>query len=346
MILCLFLILILIFTFAYEEEERQIGFKYTDDRLRDIHDGFCFVRRLHETDFERRPRCARMVNASKIPECIDHWTCRLNKNEKKIFSQNGEDGILLHLLQTFELGGAGSTYVEFGVEDGRECITRILREYEWRDNWHGLLLDGSHKNASINLYKAFISASNICGLFAKHKVAKNLTLLVVDIDFHDYHVLEKILQCGFVPKLIIVEYNASFGPFVSWTVRRNPISERWDGSDFFGASIQAFAKLGKRFDYTLLTSDSNGVNLFFAHNSLMLMNDISGLPNVTESYVASRYHRPKYGNGFEQRRRKWSTINNNADATIVELIAYESEVAMFSAKGHPPDWSARSSALV
>jgi hypothetical protein len=32
-------------------------------------------------------------------------------------------------------------YVEFGVEDGRECNSRLLRE---EHGWHGLMMDGKH----------------------------------------------------------------------------------------------------------------------------------------------------------------------------------------------------------
>lgn len=262
---------------------------------------------------------------------MNHWVCTLNNSEKKIFSQNGEDGILMHLLHEFDLGEVGSTYVEFGVEDGRECITRILREY-WPENWSGLLMDGKYSNISINLHTEFITEENICALFAKYKVLKDLTLLVVDIDYHDYHVLEKLLQCGYEPKLIVVEYNASFGPYVSWTVPRTPLDSGWDSTDFFGASIQAFAKLGKRFNYSLLCSDSVGVNLFFAHNSLLLNGDA---PNVTEGYVSSRYHAPAYGEGNHRR-------SNGNNPKIVEMIYYESDSVMLSSKGHATDWKARS----
>jgi hypothetical protein len=39
-------------------------------------------------------------------------------------------------------------YVEFGVENGFECNTRILRE---KYNWKGLQMDGGNENKNINL---------------------------------------------------------------------------------------------------------------------------------------------------------------------------------------------------
>ena len=52
----------------------------------------------------------------------------LNLFEQKIFSQNGEDGITMKLVDTiYSSDNENKFYVEFGVEDGKECNTRILR---------------------------------------------------------------------------------------------------------------------------------------------------------------------------------------------------------------------------
>jgi len=73
--------------------------------------------------------------------------------EKKIFSQNGEDGITMKLFEMIYDGNNTSKfYVEFGVENGMECNTRILREYY---NWQGLQMDGSNENDKFNLRKEF-----------------------------------------------------------------------------------------------------------------------------------------------------------------------------------------------
>ncbi len=53
------------------------------------------------------------------------WTRSLAIREEQFYSQNGEDGITLAI---FERIGAGTKfYVEFGVQDGMQCMTRILR---------------------------------------------------------------------------------------------------------------------------------------------------------------------------------------------------------------------------
>ena len=79
--------------------------------------------------------------------------------EQKIFSQNGEDGITMKLVELiYGEDSNNKYYVEFGVESGNECNTRILRE---KYNWTGLLMDGSHENNTINLQKEFITKENI-----------------------------------------------------------------------------------------------------------------------------------------------------------------------------------------
>ena len=58
-------------------------------------------------------------------------------------------------------------YVEFGVENGNECNTKILRE---NYNWIGLQMDGNNENISINLRKEFITKENIIDLFSKYNL--------------------------------------------------------------------------------------------------------------------------------------------------------------------------------
>ena len=44
---------------------------------------------------------------------------------------------------------------------------------------------------------------------------------------------------------------------------------RWDGTDYFGASLLALSKLGREKGYTLVGCDSMGVNSFFVDDELI-----------------------------------------------------------------------------
>jgi len=131
----------------------------------------------------------------------------LQDNEDFTFSQNGEDGLLLGLLDILGMENSSRTYVEFGVESGVQCNTRILREAL---GFSGLSMDGGHQNERINLQQEFITESNIIALFEKYSVPGNVDVLSVDVDMFDFWILSRILQNGkYRPRIIIVETNPS-----------------------------------------------------------------------------------------------------------------------------------------
>ena len=103
---------------------------------------------------------------------------QLQLSEWGLWSQNGEDGILLWIFSELNMLEVRESipryFVEFGVEDGYECNTRILRE---KFHWNGLLMDGSNENITFNLKKEFITAEGINQLFDKHHVPVNLDFL-------------------------------------------------------------------------------------------------------------------------------------------------------------------------
>ena len=87
-----------------------------------------------------------------------------------------------------------------------------------------------------------------------------LDLLVIDIDSNDWYVWRAIRD--FRPKVVQVEFNAAFAPPTKAVVDYHPMTY-WDGSDYFGASIQSFYDLGKKKGYELVYCESQGMNLFF-----------------------------------------------------------------------------------
>ena len=63
----------------------------------------------------------------KLYQLIFEMDLRLFEN--KIFSQNGEDGITMKLVELiYNDNNDNKYYVEFGVGNGIECNTRILRD--------------------------------------------------------------------------------------------------------------------------------------------------------------------------------------------------------------------------
>lgn len=213
--------------------------------------------------------CMRFFMASVLSQVLFQWN-KLNFNyskldtlnifEKKVYSQNGEDGIIEHI---FDIIGTETKYfVEFGVEDGFECNTRLLSK---KRGWRGLLMDGD--GGSNNIQREFVSPKNINKLFAKYNVPKEFDLLSIDIDSLDYYVWEAIKPI-YKPRVVVVEYNSSIAPDLSLVVE-NEENFTWDETNYFGASLAALRKLGLKKGYTLVACDKNGVNSFFVQTSIL-----------------------------------------------------------------------------
>lgn len=218
------------------------------------------------------------------------WLRNLGQHEWGIYSQNGEDGVLLSLLRHLKIGHfieqesrfqtGNRQYVEFGTEDGSECNTRILRE---RFGWSGLLMDGGNENTEIGLYKEFITADNINTLFGKYSVPiPEFDLLVIDLDFNDFYVWENIDHRKYRPRIVIIEYNGNIPVTEARTVKRADSYVWTDGTSYTGASLAALAKLARRLGYTLVYAESHGVNAFFVRDDV-LQNCLSTLGTVEKN---------------------------------------------------------------
>ena len=221
----------------------------------------------------------------------------LNRFESKVYSQNGEDGILQALFS--KIGTTNKFCVEFGVENGAECNTRYLRE---KKNWTGLLMDGGGTQPSC-IKKEFITSDNINDLFKKYNVPKTFDLLSIDIDGNDYWVW-KSLDTNYIPRVVVIEYNAKIPPSESKTIAYDP-AFRWDGSDYYGASLGALVKLAQTKGYTLAGCERQGVNAFFIRNE-----ELDGkfvIQELRELYKPPRFGKKVDGGGWPSSRR--SMIN-------------------------------------
>ena len=245
----------------------------------------------------------------------------LNLHERKIYSQNGEDGIIEFVFSM--IGTTNKFSVEFGVGNGFESNTTYLLE---KKGWKGLMMDygSDEKIKTKNLIKKSLSyrkfgikyclqksikflkktmvrykrsryfqydikkekvtAENIEKLFQKYNIPKNFDLLSIDIDFNDYWVWKAITN--YHPNVVVIEYNSSLSPTESSVVQYDP-EAIWDGTNYFGASLLALQNLGHTKGYTLLGCDGNGVNAFFCKNEL-----IDGIKIKDIQYL---YKPPKYG---------------------------------------------------
>ena len=116
--------------------------------------------------------------------------------EFKIYSKHGGDGILAYIFS--KIGATNHTFIEMGVEDGRECNTSNL---SFNLGWKGLLIDANEdwiksarafykeklgSNAdNIKMTANFVTAENINQLITDSGFRGEIDLLSIDIDSND-----------------------------------------------------------------------------------------------------------------------------------------------------------------
>lgn len=228
----------------------------------------------------------------------------LNRYEGRKYSQWGEDGITTFLCNAFYEGDTNKYFVEFGVQHGNECNTRILREA----GWNGLLMDGDVEDLSINLRKEFVTRDNIVDLLRKYNVPKHINVLSVDIDGNDFYVIDKILK-EYDVDILISEYNASRYPDEDAVIKYQE-DFCWDKSDYFGASLLALTNLINSYGLYLVGTCFMGVNAFYVNRELVNKNlpKLSDVDNVRKLYYPPRYGAyPLIGHPKDPKNREYIT---------------------------------------
>lgn len=97
------------------------------------------------------------------------------------------------------------------------------------------------------------------------KLTGEIDLLSIDIDSNDFWVWNAITEI--MPRVVVIEYNASLRPPLSLVIPYDPV-RRWDGSNYFGASLEALVRLADRKGYRIVGCNFAGVNAFFVRNDL------------------------------------------------------------------------------
>ena len=245
------------------------------DRVTGVVPGWWWVwlRQLREVALDRRWAAGQALRA-RYPELAAEVSS-LESVEARVYSQNGEDGIVAWLLA--QVGAPRRTFVEFGIEDGTECNTANLSR---TFGWSGLLLeaDAALAEQARSFYSGFpgvrvvtarVTPANIDALLREHGPGE-VDLLSVDIDGNDLWVWRGLTAIE--PRVVVIEYNASFGPSRSVTVPEADGFDRYreHASGFYhGASLAALARVGADKGYALVGCDSRGANAFFVLRSLL-----------------------------------------------------------------------------
>ena len=140
---------------------------------------------------------------------------RLLKYRRRYYSQEGEDGILEHVLG--RLPDRNNWCVEFGAWDGRYLSNTY--HFVCKHDFAGVMIEGD-KNKFVELQKnmrpyprvvcvnrtvSFCGRDSLDNILKTTGIPEEFDLLSVDIDGNDYHVWESLRE--FTPKIVIIELN-------------------------------------------------------------------------------------------------------------------------------------------
>lgn len=236
--------------------------------------------------------------------------CLIFKNaEFKVYSKHGTDGILAYIFS--KIGVTNRTFVEMGVETGRECNTANL---SLNFGWNGLLIDANeewiksarafyaeklgNRSGNVKAVASFVSAENINQTLKDSGLTGEIDLLSIDIDGNDYWVWQAVNAIN--PRVVVLEYNPALG-LRSLTIKYDP-KHRYNPHRvhplYFGASLVAITKLAKKKGYALMACDSYGQDAFFVREDVAKNKFIELSPE--EVFYPNPQHLAKIGNAREQ----------------------------------------------
>jgi hypothetical protein len=196
--------------------------------------------------------------------------------ELRVFSQNGEDGVLAEILR--RIGVAGGGFVEFGVHDGTEGNTVFLAQVL---GWAGVYLEADAAafaalerrwaaSARVRTVHAAVEPDTVQALFAGAGVPEEPDVVSIDVDGNDYWIWRALTR--YRPRIVVIEYNGALDP-ASRRVMPYSRDFAWDHTSAYGASLGALEDLGAEKGYRLVHTELAGVNAFFVRDDLA-----AGLP--------------------------------------------------------------------
>ena len=217
----------------------------------------------------------------KAISCIGKVQISLNRNkydsvediidiEEKIFSQNGEDGIIDYLIHKLNIGN--KNFVEIGVGNYRESNTRFLYN---RYHPKGFIIDyiddmKSKVTKHVNFWKGDlricnqkIDADNILDILNKN-CDYEIDFFSIDIDSIDYWIIKKLKNN--ISKIFVAEYNPVFGAELEVTV---PNISGFERSKYhysylcYGMSLKALINLMDQKGYYFIGTNLQKINAFF-----------------------------------------------------------------------------------
>ena len=251
----------------------------------------------------------------------------LHEVEFRIYSQWGDDGIIQWLVH--QLPGLPKRFVEFGVDNYMESNTRFLMV---NNNWSGLVMDGSAEKIrwltrrkwfwryDLTAVHAFVTTDNVDTLISDWASGGEVGLLHIDVDGTDYWLWKAVTSI--TPPVVIVEYNALFGPERAITIpyaanfRRH--AAHYSGQ-YAGASLAALTHLAGEKGYALIGTNSAGNNAYFVRRDWFTQE----LPSIqtTEAFTASKFRDSRDARGALNYKSYRDRVESIKGMPVYDVIA-------------------------
>jgi hypothetical protein len=200
----------------------------------------------------------------------------LDEYQAKVFSQHGEDGITVEVFRRIDVKHRRAVEIGCGSNGGNAGILVGAL------GWDALFIDGSEELVrscaalypGVTMAVGWITRDTVGPLLAANGFDDRLDYLGIDVDGNDYWIWDVLLVR---PRLVIVEFNALFGPDAAVTVAYRPdFSRKMRDKDgrpvnvkgYFGASIAGLSALGKKKGYRLVGSAPNSSNAYFVREDV------------------------------------------------------------------------------
>lgn len=240
------------------------------------------------------------VNLAELARRHHAASIGLTASELRVFSQNGEDGVIAEVLR--RIGTTNRFFVEFGIGGGVQGNCVFLADIlgwagvfmEANGALYSMLNDKYDRNDSVQLLSALVTADNINDLLRSAAVPPCPDIMSIDIDGNDYWVWEALVAIR--PRLVIIEYNGSLDTKSRLVQPYEPFAA-YDYTDYFGSSLGALVELGHKKGYQLIHTDLTGNNAFFVDGSLASrFSDAMPAPERQVNYqLQGRRHRRNRG---------------------------------------------------
>jgi hypothetical protein len=253
---------------------------------------------------------------------------KIIETDLKIYSQNGEDGIIDYLL--FSLNIEKPKFIEIGVGDYSESNTRFFFE---RTSGDGLIIDiiddfEKKVKENVKIWKGNlkilqqnIDANNILDTLKNNNFSQKIDLLSLDIDGIDYWILKELPK-NFC-KILVAEYNPYFGDKFKITV---PNIKNFNRSSYhysnlcFGVSLPALIDLLKTKGMDFVGTNLFKNNAFFVNNDFVKMLNLEKINELDlKLYVNANFRESRNISGSMSYIDPKNVLNQIKDCKIIDL---------------------------